>query len=41
MNMRIQLYSLTCLLVTFLGTVTAQTACFDYSEDVSGFQLSV
>ena len=41
MNMRFQLYSLTCLLVAFMGTVTAQNACFDVSDDVAGFQLSV
>ena len=41
MNMRFQLYSLSCLLVAFMGTVSAQNACFDVSDDVAGFQLSV
>ena len=41
MNMRFQLYSLACLLVTFMGAATAQNACFDVSGDTAGFHLSV
>ena len=42
MNMRFQLYSLACLLVAFMGTVTAQTACFDVTGDtLQASQLSV
>ncbi|MGB1073287.1 MAG: hypothetical protein ACPGYZ_04260 [Flavobacteriales bacterium] len=39
--MRFQLYSLACLLVSFLGTATAQNACFQTSGDIAGFSLSV
>ena len=41
MNMRIQLYSLACLLMTFLGSVNAQNACFTTTGDTAGFSLSV
>ena len=41
MNMRFQLYSLACLLVTFFGTANAQNACFQSTGDVAGFSLSV
>ena len=41
MNMRFQLYSLACLLVSFLATATAQNACFQTSGDIAGFSLSV
>ena len=41
MNMRFQLYSLACLLVTFFGTATAQNSCIQYTGDISGFSLSV
>ena len=39
--MRFQLYSLACLLVTFLGTTTAQNACFQSAGDSAGFSISV
>ena len=41
MNMRFQLYSLACLLVTFFGTANAQNACFQSTGDMAGFSLSV
>ena len=41
MNMRFQLYSLACLLMTVFGSVTAQTACFTTTGDTAGFSLSV
>ncbi len=41
MNMRFQLYSLACLLVTFFGAASAQNACFDVAGDTAGFHLSV
>jgi len=41
MNMRFQLYSLACLLVTFFGTATAQNSCIQYTGDTAGFSLSV
>ena len=41
MNMRFQLYSLACLLVTFFGTATAQNSCFQFTGDTAGFSLSV
>ena len=41
MNMRFQLYSLACLLVTFIGTANAQNACFQSTGDIAGFSLSV
>ncbi len=41
MNMRFQLYSLACLLVSFLGTASAQNSCYDVTGDTLGFHLSV
>lgn len=41
MNMRFQLYSLACLLVSFVGITSAQTACFDVAGDTLGFHLTV
>ena len=41
MNMRFQLYSLACLLMTFFGPVNAQNACFETTGDTAGFSLSV
>lgn len=41
MNMRFQLYSLACLLVTFMATSSAQDPCYNVTGDISGFHLSV
>ncbi len=41
MNMRFQLYSLACLLVSFIGAASAQNACYDFAGDTAGFHLSV